>query len=326
MTRTAIAAGLALLGLWSTAALAQGGDTASPNTASAAPPDLDSARRAVFVEAVKALEAKDWATCTLKATAVWGASQHPQTAALLGICEAELGKYAEAAEHLDYHRQKDPGKNPDRTEDVEAAWQKVRPKVGIVSIAAAQPEVDLTVDGKPRGRPPITLYLTADVTIEAKKLGYKVKVQQVSAKLGESQAITLALEADRGYTPPPDEAKSLWPAILLGGVAAAGLGVGIGLTVASAQKSGEADDLAATCVPRSSCSVEGDDLLDEVDLFQGIGIGGFVLAAAAGAGLIAYLVVPTGSSTSSGTASPPGVVILPAMGPSAFGLHAIGSF
>lgn len=308
------AIGAVVAGLWPLRVEAQAAPTP--------PADLDGARRAVFMEAVKAFEAKDWATCEVKADGVWSQKQAPQTAALLGLCEAELGKYAEAAEHLDYYRNNDPKNNPGRTQDVEAAWQKVQPKVAIATISCQEPDVDLVVDGKPRGRAPLTLYLTVDAKVEAKKLGFKPKTANVTAKLGGSQAIALALEVDKENPPPPPPGeKPIWPAILLGGVAAAGLGVGVGLTVVSVQKKAEADDLAQTCVPRSSCSTEGDALLDDVDLFQGVGIGGFVLTAAATAGLIGYLVAPTDSTKSAAK-----VTVLPVVGPSEFGLRAIGSF
>lgn len=286
------------------------------------PADLDNARRAVFMEAVKAFEAKDWATCEVKADGVWSQKQAPQTAALLGLCEAELGKYAEAAEHLDFYRSNDPKNNPGRTQEVDAAWQKIQPKVAIATISCQEPDVDLMVEGKPRGKAPLTLYVTVDTSVEAKKLGFKPKTVNVTAKLGSSQVISLALEVDKENPPPPPPGeRPIWPAILLGGVAAAGFGVGIGLTVVSVQKKDEAADLAATCVPRSSCETEGDALLDDVEVFRGVGIGGFILAAGATAGLVGYLLAPGQSNTSAASVS-----VFPVVGPSEFGLRAVGSF
>jgi len=291
-------------------------------TAPTPPADLDSARRAVFMEAVKAFEAKDWATCEVKADGVWSQKQAPQTAALLGLCEAELGKHAEAAEHLDYHRKNDPGGNPGRTRDVETAWQKIQPIVAIATVSCQEPEVELAVDGKSKGRAPVTLYLTVDTRVEAKKPGFKPKTVAVVAKLGVSQVISIVLDLDKENPPPPPPGeKAIWPAILLGGVAAAGLGVGIGLTVVSVQKKDEAVELAASCVPRSSCAVQGDDLLDQVELFRGVGIGGFVLAAGATAGLVGYLLAPNQPTTSAAS-----VYVFPVVGPTEFGLRALGSF
>lgn len=300
--RTRAFAAISLLAALGSAAPAAAAD-AKPATAET-PTDLDAARQTVFAEAVQAMLNKDWATCRVKALGVWTQKQHPQVAALLGICEEQLKLYPDAAEHLDYHRKNDAGKSADRTKEVEESWKRVQPKVAIWEVTANVADVDVKVNGKPRGLAPITLYLEAgSVTLEAKKEGYKSQVLGITANAGEQQKKVLAMVVDKDAPPPPSEGRPMWPGWLIGGVGLAGVGAGAALLGIGQAKLGDAEDAGSalraansSCEPPTgSASAQCGTAQDALDSAAAMSTAGIVVMGVGGAALIGgivYLVLP----------------------------------
>lgn len=283
------------------------------------PAELDEARRAIFLEAVSAMTAKDWARCQLKALGLWSAQRHPQVAGLLGICEEQLGQYAQAAEHLDYHRKHDPRKNPGRTKEIEEAWDRVKTRVAVVELTSNAPHTSVSVNGGAAVELPTTLYLAPGTfTLASKADGFKSASRALVAAAGTAETVQIALEREHGGAP---AGKPVWPAIVLGIVGAGGIGVGIAGLVVGAQRAGDAEDLAASpdCSPvTSDCLQRGDDLISDKDKFNDVGIVGLTLGAAATIGMVIYLVIPTGPDRKA--------TVSPWVGPGVAGIQLSGTF
>src|SRR5690349_768840 len=64
--------------------------------------------RALYMEGIKAADAKNWAAAHTAFLEAWKQSEHYQIAANLGSMEIKLGRYRDAAEHLAVYLRKAP--------------------------------------------------------------------------------------------------------------------------------------------------------------------------------------------------------------------------
>jgi hypothetical protein len=123
--------------------------------------------------------------------------------------------------------------------------------------------------------------------------------------------------------------KPIWPAIVLGGVGAAGLAVGIAGFVVSVQSSSDADDLAdevraagSNCNATSATCADIVSALEDKQTFQGVGIAGLVVGAASLTGMAIYLAVP---QSAEGGPKPSALRLTPLLGPTS-GVFIEGNF
>jgi hypothetical protein len=138
---------------------------------------------------------------------------------------------------------------------------------------------------------------------------------------------------------PPSKGRSIVPALVLGGVALAGVGAGVGLLVASSSKQSETDKLRkailqssgeqGTYACHSSVSADRQSSCDEltsaansVPVLRGASIGAFVAGGLAAAGALGYLLWPSGAQPESGFH----IRVAPAAGRAFVGAAAAGSF
>lgn len=311
LTRSLAAVTLASLTALASPASAQPAPESQP--ASGDTEAMKEARRKLFTDALRDMADKQWEACRVKTLGAWAARKHPQVASLLGICEVELGLFREAAEHLHYALENGEGEEPIRGPQVKEAFAKAQAKVGTVAFTATQAEVELRVGGEVVARAPATLFFApGEHTVEATLQGYAAKSEKLSVAAGDSKAVAIQLEAlgagagDPERPDPTDEPvakRPLWPAIVLGGVAAAGVGLGItGFVVAGGARS-DADDAAAAGIAAGGCGPDGSrcpsglDALDQVNTMRGVGVAGFAVGGAALAGMIVYLVLPDPAPT-----------------------------
>jgi hypothetical protein len=262
---------------------------------------MNDATRALFTEAVTAYQKKDFPTCRVKALGAWGAKRHAQIASLLGICESALDMHRDAAEHLAFAIEQGEDKHPDRGKDVTDAFAKSKSKVGTVKIDSNAQGADVRKDGAVIAQTPTTLFFDpGNFILEITKQGYQPQKITLELSPGREEVVKAELAmvkqddgagggAGGGPETPPTEEKPIWPYIVLGGVGAVGLGLGIGFTVASVGKAGEAEDLACG---DAACIAQGDELYSDANLFRGLGIGGFALLGVSAVGMIVYAVVP----------------------------------
>ncbi len=312
--------------------------------AAAEEPDLTDAGQAVLMEAAAAAQKKDWAVCRTKAAGVWDKVKHPTVAALLGACEAELGMFREAATHLDFFLQRDDGKNPKQSQAAKDRFPGVRAKV-MLAIVETSAAAEIRVDGAVVGPAPQRVFLDPGEHTLAATAGSLAGTKTLTAIAGGEEKVLLILKdsgaggAGGGGGAPstsassgsststtgagggePEEGKPIWPAVLLGGVGAAGLATGIALLVVGTNDATDAIDTAKACQPwTDSCRTEGNDALSSANALRGGGIAAVAIGGASLLGMVIYLAVPAGPSADE-------AAFRPLVGPGFAGLSFEGSF
>lgn len=287
-------------------------------------PEDEAAARKLLEDAAAARAKNDFATCRDDASAAWKKFHHAQIAGLLGLCEVELGLHGEGANHLAEFLKTAVDVSAASKQEAQAALDKAKVHVAEVSLACTPSGVELLVDGKSVGMAPVTVYLEpGEHLIEAKKDGYEPGSQRKNLLASTEVKVEIVLEpigaGERA-------SKPVWPFIVGGTLAAAGVGVGVAGTVVALGKGSKKNDLAAsaTCKPVSAaCLSQGSELAKQQGTFQTMGTAGFIVGGAALAATVIYAVVPAPRKAARGAAR---IDLLPVVGPSASGLWLGGSF
>lgn len=257
--------------------------------------------RELRTEAIKAANDSNWSLCKTKAAEAWSISQNPVTAGLLGTCEAELGEFRAAAEHLDYALRLDD--SPDRQAANQKKFDAVAGKVGIVEVQTTPSDCTVLSKGATVGTTkagPLRVFLDPgpfEVTATKKGLADASKTGDVKA--GERVTIALKLEEPSTVGPTPSK-KPIWPYVLGGSLSAVGIGVGIGTAVVAANKWSALEDLStsSSCAPSitTACLSDGESLASEHDSFRAGAIASFTIGGAFLVGTIIYAAIPAKTS------------------------------
>ncbi len=218
---------------------------------------LSDTARELFVKGVKAWEQQKWEQCRAALLAAWGIKKHPQVAGNLAACEAKLGLYRDAAEHVSYFlRELKADSPPERRALGEAVLKEARTKIATVTVKVDVAGAEVLVDGKSVGVAPLEgpVFLEAGHhTVEARRdLDPSVRkavvlvaggTEEVSIQVKPAVVVAPPVASTAVVAPPPPEPapRSLWPVVTGAGVAAVFLGGGIGFTVVSNGKAADAD-------------------------------------------------------------------------------------
>jgi hypothetical protein len=235
----------------------------------------------------------------------------------LGIVELKLGRARDAAEHLAYALRNFP---PTENEKVRAGLreklEEARRHVAAVIVRVNVRDAEIRVNGKAIDLPSSTggeIYVDAGaVTIEARRDGFAPASRMLTVEKGAiAQEVSLDLQrlespgSDGGHrgTIAQDARPSLVPAIVLGGVAVVGVGIGVGLLVAAGGEASTVKELNRSIVAARGSCVSGATNFDAQcteleaaarrgdtlhDAGVGVLIGAGVAAAAAGAYLLLW--------------------------------------
>ncbi|XXX72899.1 hypothetical protein WMF30_35145 [Sorangium sp. So ce134] len=297
-----------------------------------------------------AFEAADPASSTEK--------ERAEVAGELGLCELELRKYRDAAEHLARSLEQRDALPLQLQLRLEAGQRKAAPHVGTLYLSVEPPDAEVLIDGKPVSAPARTYRLFLEPgqhMVRARLAGHEEAFQSFDALAGK--ATTISMQVPRAATPAATvkhtatrardvkrsargaQASSTAPsatasklrivgAILAGATIAAGGGF---LTWsaytedelhdrATALRSAdrEADRCARPNAPRA-CS-ELRDLQEQRDLLQQVGWASLATGGAIGALTLASLFV--------GQTSPPGdgVRVVPTASGQQAGLMMVGAW
>lgn len=317
---------------------------AQPASSSAAPDTQDEAQtkkaRDLFVEGVEAYKKSKWADAYTFFSAAWSLKKHWQIAANLGDCEMQIGRNKEAAEHLLYYAREAP---PEKKAEAEAFLKKAQAKVGTVTVKVNVADADVMVDGERVGISPMTEPVFVEPgarTFAARLAGMPLAEQKMEVAPGSAHDVALTLEPPKKPDAPPKETKetngseetrraSPVPWIIGGSaVAAIGLGMGIGFTVAANNKSDEAASILASLGGPSPCygkPVEGDckvvrDAVDAQSTFARAAAGTFVIGGTAAVGtVVMYFLWPRAKNEKANAAR-----VTPWVGPRSVGF--VGTF
>ena len=195
-------------------------------------PALRDESRALYVAAVKDMDALHWAEGRAKLFAAWKIFPHWSLAANLAQCEVELGRFRDAAEHAAYYLANAPA---DRHDKARALLDRALPHVGTLSIRVGPSGAEVLVDGALVGRAPLPgpLYLEPGEHQVSARHPWRIDASRaVVLAAGEKQTIEIRL----------------WSPVVTTGVVVTGVGVVVGAALAgvAAMKASDADSKQAT--------------------------------------------------------------------------------
>jgi tetratricopeptide (TPR) repeat protein len=291
--------------------------------------------RELFNEGVKAYKKSKWAEAHTFFSAAWDLKKHWQIAANMGDCEMQLGRYREAAEHLLYYAREAP---PEKRAEAEAFLKKAQEKVGTITVKVNGAEADVMVDGERVGKTPMSEPIFVEPgtkTIAARAAGMPLADKKLEVAPGSAHDVVLTLEPEKkppsNETKGPEEKKPPSPVPwIIGGsaLAAVGIGMGIGFTVAANGKRDEAASIlqglggSAPCCgePVSGPCKDVYDAVAKQDTYANTAIAGFVIGGVAAAGTVAtFILWPKQGSENAKTAR-----VIPWVSPRGAGL--VGTF
>jgi hypothetical protein len=273
-------------------------------------------------DGVALAEKKDYAGARTKLQAAFKLKQTFDIAANLGFVEAELGAWKDAAGHLEYARRMYPPTNdPSGLGEIEKYLAKAKLHVGGLQVEGPA-DATVRVDGAQVGKTPLDAAIFVEPgkrEILLTKPGFEDAREVVDATAGETKAIRIDMKPATGATTSPgSETRPVWPAVLMGGIGAAGLALGIGGVVAGVGATGDVEGLPC---PNSVCPPDVVDATDQRNLLVGVGATGFSVGAAALVGMTIYLAWPGAETPKEG-----GLRFTPLVDPRAPGLLISGSF
>ncbi|MCL4756035.1 MAG: PEGA domain-containing protein [Myxococcales bacterium] len=288
-------------------------------------------------------------------TQAWTLHRSPDIAANLAACELALNRYRDAAEHFDFAlRHLLAGTTQDQKARLTEGFEKAKREIAALRLDVQPAGASVVIDGVTIGTSPIAddaFVEPGERKIRVAKAGHETYVGSFTVAKGENKTVRVALEANAAAAPPvPGSAppqpgngsksdpagaagdnggkqQSAVPAYIALGAGIVGLGAGIGFLVAASGKESDKDALLDEIPGTNKCGpgtiaaekcAEVTSLSDDAKQFRTFGYVGFGVAAAGG--VLAYLLWPRSSDSSSGT------MIVPSVTARATSLHLQGSF
>jgi hypothetical protein len=257
-------------------------------------------------------------------TEAWSLKQSPDIAANLAQTESELGKHRDAAEHFSYaldHLL--PSSTDEQKQALAEGLAQEKKEIGALRVTLEPSDSVLTIDGARVAVPP-----SGDVFVEpgehavsVNREGYEPNQQTVRLSRGASQVLWIKLSSTSGagepaaggehagqpgeVTQPPlghHSHRSIVPAVIGGGLVAAGAAVGVVFLVSANSSQKDADQLRASLPDQPNVCGSGSpyasecaalqDKNSDVDRARTIEIVGFSVAGAAAVGTAVYLLWP----------------------------------
>lgn len=259
----------------------------------------------LYTEGSEAIQRGEYPLAYEKLSRAFKLKQSVDIAANLALAEIKLGKKRDAAEHLAHALRTFPAKgDPERKKRVQGLLDEQKKELGEVSITTEEGAV-VKLGGTTLGVAPLPgpIFLDPGTHVLSAEKGGSSGTTEVRIGAGESKPATITLStsapsasASASASAAPSatsDSRPAWPAILLGGTAAAGAGAGIGLLVAS---DGQTGDVEGTPCPgaEDTCPASVGDAVATRNALSGGAVAAFVVAGLASAGLITYLVWPSG--------------------------------
>ncbi len=234
----------------------------------------------------------------------WALKRTYDIAGNLGQVELKLGKFRDAAEHLDFTLRLFPptGKSEPR-EAIRRAFEAARKEVGALSLRVNVQGAAVSIDGKAIGLSPFEATVFVDPGTRVIEATLEAHLPtRISIEIGkdERREVTLSL-TPRAQPPPPPRNV---PLLLTGfGVSLAAAGTGIGLMIASTSKGTDADAMLNDLVNNEldgACPCGSDEeratlkgLRRDHDLYFNVAVGMFIGAGALALGTAAYALTPS---------------------------------
>ncbi|MBE7478793.1 MAG: hypothetical protein HS104_02220 [Polyangiaceae bacterium] len=306
----------------------------------------------LFKKGNEAYKLKKWDEAAAAFKEAWALKQSYDIAGNLGDVEVYLGKYRDAAEHLEFSLRNWPAGQEASKKRTQERFAEAKKSVGTLSLKVSE-GAEITVNGKTVGKSPLpgpVFIEPGAATIEA-KIGEKSAKKTIAMDVGEAREIELTIEGEAaavGPEVPPGESGSASAGgsatadvkppsgsnvrtigmIASGAVAVIGLGVGVGFYMAKQSAKDDAEGYKADAVKQlgsGGCPKTGKtgvcaDLADANDSVKSngtISTIGFIGAGVGAAAFVAFMLMP---------GSKQGTAIHPILDQHTAGLGAYGRF
>ena len=261
-------------------------------------------------------------------TEAFALHESPDIAANLGSCEASLGKYADAAEHLRFANERMmPSAEPAQREKLQTAFDIVKKQVAELVLELSPSDSAVSLNGKATlVRDGVVFLKPGKHTITVSAPDHLAKTLEVEVQKGQRRVETIALDKDPATAAPAGAAGASGVgggaangeagtpsglstrntvAIVGGALTAVAVGAGVFFAVRASSAQGDVDTFKATAVrqlggncPRGSSAPVCLDLADAADQRNTANqnatiafVAGGVLGAAT---ITTYLLWPTG--------------------------------
>jgi hypothetical protein len=295
----------------------------------------DGAVQVKYRRAIQAFEQKQWEEARRLLLELWEAGPTYDVAISLVQVEYQLEQRAAAARYLAFALDHaPPTESVVNLDEYKTNLSELERLIGAARIGVTEPGAELYVDGKLVGRTPVreTLYLEVGKhTVEA-RLGTRIASRVIDVVAGSKHEFVLELRGTPEPAPPapatspppgtaavpPDDERgdaNLWPALVGGTVAAAGIGMFIGFRVSASSDNDRIEALArqhgsSGCsdpATRPSGCDDQKDALESYDRKRDWSTAGAAIAATAVVGTVGYYLfwpAPGGSRETARAAQP----------------------
>jgi len=177
----------------------------------------------LYDRGMKAMDEQRWDDCRASFLAAWNIDRYYQIAGNLAACEAKLGRYVDAAEHITFSLHEMPTTAPaERRALAEKLLAEVRAKVAEITIGSSKTGAEIFLDGRSLGRSP----LASAVFVEPGEHKLEAKLDGAAAQTSVTATGGGTHEAMLKFEEPKKEQlseRSMAPAYVLGGVGIASL-------------------------------------------------------------------------------------------------------
>jgi hypothetical protein len=320
--------------------------TLAPRALAQSSAEKAAAAQVLFDEAIRLMKADQTAAACPKLEESQRLDPGMATQFRLAECYEKVGKIASAwATFIEVADASVVARLPDREAVARKRADVLAPQLARLSISvppavAALPGVEVQRDGTTVGQALWGVPFPVDPgehVVTAKAPGKKLWQGKIAAG-GAATVLVVQIEPledvpkDTAPHPAPTSRRSAVPAIVLGGLAAVGAGVGIGLFAAHSGQRSDAASLSATikgehgsCAPgvaNAQCGTLASEA-SSADTLGNASTAAFVTAGAAAVAMAAYLLWP---SAKPGPVSGRTIHFSPALGDGQRGLFVTGSF
>jgi hypothetical protein len=313
--------------------------TLAPSTAMADQSGDDSSPQIQYRKAHEAIDAKNWEEARRILGDLWARSHTYDVGSSLVIVEYHLEHFAEAGNYAAFALQNvPPMEKPEEIERLKRVLDRIKQRVGALTVVVNRPGADVVVDAQVIGKSPLPadFYVNVGPHVVSAQLEASTSAEsRVDALAGQSYPVELTIpESSPAPSPTPAAAapngegsypdtpkpRNYTPAIVAAGVGGAVLAGSIASLIVSVNKQADADDRASKlsgtgqneCAPgidaerASECS-KILDLSKEATTLRNVAFVGFGVTAVAG--VATWLLWPHSHPSSAGARVTPSVSV-----------------
>lgn len=265
--------------------------------------------RAYFEDGAKAANANQWDKAFEALSECWKLKQHPQVAANLGKASLKVQRPGLAAEMFYYYLRESPQISEADKKATDAMLAEARSKSTAVIVDVSEPKAVIFVDDLPMGVSPLTGPIYMDFgahVVSARNAAGKVvrktievvrsRETRVVLDFAEKSAVAASTAATQGPTATErtDDAAEPNGAVLVAGIGAFAVGVGLGVTGVVLSNGAKADMDEISKQESKALRPRWEDADDDRVFWGNLAEGAFIGAGVAALATVGYVVLVGG--------------------------------